>query len=103
MALNLKIVRLLNGQELITEVLKENKEGIEIKNPVAIMMVPSKVDPTNPSIGLAPWCQFTDDDVFHINRTAIITMMEPIQEFKNQYNGMFGGIVAPPKGFILPE
>jgi len=101
MALNLKIIRLLNGEEMITEIVGEDKETLQIRNPVRIVIMPSKADPANPSIGLAPWAQFSDDKDFVLNKSAIITIMDPIAEFRNQYNGMFGGVLTPPSAKLI--
>lgn len=100
---NLQIIRLVNGQEIITEVLEEDDTGIKVKNPVSIVVMPNKNDPQNPHIGLAPWAQFSEDKSFVINKATVITTMKPIKEFINQYNSMFGGIVLPPSNLVLPD
>lgn len=103
MATNLKIIRLVNGQELIAEVLNEDETGIKVKNPVSILVLPNKADPQNPNIGLAPWAQFSDDKDFVLNKVTVIAIMNPIKDFINQYNSMFGGIVLPPSNLVLPD
>lgn len=101
MAFNLKILKLLTGEELLAEVLPSSEEVCRIKNPVRVVMIPSRVDPEKPQIGLAPWAQFSDDKEFTIDKSHVLTIMTPIKEFENQYNTLFGGIIAPPK-LILP-
>lgn len=100
---NLKIIRLSTTEEIIGEVIEENKTHIKVKNPVRIIVVPNKADPNNPSVGFAPFLQWTDDKDLTLNASHVITMVTPLTEFVNQYNGMFGGLVVPPKsGLITP-
>lgn len=99
---NLKIIRLSTGEEILAEVVDENQSHIELRNPVRIIVVPSKADPQNPSVGFAPFMQWTEDKTLTINTTHIITSATPIAEFVNQYNGMFGGIVVPNSKLIVP-
>lgn len=99
---NLKLVRLSTGEELIGEVLSSEPSGFVIKNPVRVIMVPSKADPKNPSVAFAPYFEWSKDKEFTINPNHIIVMATPIEEFVNQYNGMYGGLVVPPTKLITP-
>ena len=102
MALNLKLIRLISSEELMAEVLNETSTEIKIKNPVRVMIMPSKTDPATPTVGFAPWMDFSEEKEFTIHKAHVIVMMKPVQEFINQYNSMFGGIVAPSSKLILP-
>lgn len=107
MALNVKLIRLLNGEELIAEVIEQ--EGIifaniiRLKNPLRVMIIPSKSTPQNPTVGFAPWVEFTDDKTFELDKSHVLCIMNPVKEFVNQYNATFGGIITPTtSGLILP-
>jgi len=102
MATNVKLVRLINGEELISEVISNGESSIIIKNPVRVVVVPTKTDPKTPTVGFAPWVDFSDDKQFTLDKRHVLVLMSPIQEFVNQYNGMFGGIVAPSSKLIMP-
>jgi len=100
---NLKILRLSTTEEVLGEVIEENKTHIKVKNPGRIIVVPSKADPNNPSVGFAPYMQWSEDKVLTLNASHVINVSTPLTEFVNQYNGMFGGLVVPPKsGIITP-
>lgn len=99
---NLQILRLSTGEEIMGEVTSNSGQAITIKNPVRIVVVPSKTDPNNPSVAFAPFMQWTDDKDLTLNASHVITTASPITEFVNQYNGMFGGIVVPKTGIITP-
>lgn len=94
-AMNIRVLRLVNGQEVVAELLNEDETGIKIKNPVLVMVVPNKADPHNPNIGFAPWASFSDDKEFVLNKATVIAIMSPIKDFINEYNRMFGGLVLP--------
>lgn len=102
MATNLKILKLLSGDELLAEVIGDSASMITVKNPVRIVVMPSKANPQTPTVGFAPWAEFSDEKEFIIHKAHIITTMKPVQEFINQYNSMFGGIVAPSSKLIIP-
>jgi hypothetical protein len=102
MAMNVKYIKLLNGEELIAEVVTEDLKTT-IKNPIRLVLMPSKADPKNPQVGLAPWAEFSDDKEIVLDRSHILCIMTPIQEIVNQYNAIFGGILAPSSKLILPQ
>lgn len=103
MAANLRLIRLISGEELMAEVLSETNTDISIKNPVRVVLMPNKLDPKTPTVGFAPWVEFSDEKEFTIHKAHVIVTMKPVQEFINQYNSMFGGIVSvPTTKLIIP-
>lgn len=103
MAVNVKIIKLITGEELLGEVTDHHiEDNILLKNPVRIVVMPNKIDPKTPNIGFAPWAEFTDDKTFVLDKSHILAIMNPIKEFVNQYNSMFGGLVLPTGNLITP-
>ena len=103
MAANITLIKFLGGEEVIAEVVSENiGTVINVKNPVRIVLMPSKADPQNPSVAFAPFMQWSDYKELTLNANHVIVTATPIAEFVNQYNGMFGGIVVPKTGLITP-
>lgn len=103
MATNVKLLKLINGEELVSEIINDDGSTVKIKNPVRIIMMPSKADPKTPSVGLAPWAEFSEDKEIVLDKSHVLCMMTPIREFINQYNSIFGGIVLPSSKLILSE
>lgn len=99
---NLKILRLSTGEEIMGEVVAFNATEYIVKNPVRVIMVPSKTDPNNPSVAFAPFVQWSDEKELTLNANHVMLMTTPIKEFVNQYNSMFGGIVVPNSKLITP-
>jgi hypothetical protein len=101
MATNLKVLRFLN-EEVMAEIVSEDDTTITLKNPVRIVVMPNKADPKNPSVGFAPYCDWTEDKDFVLNKSFLIYKAEPLTAFVNQYNSQFGGIVVPNSKLITP-
>lgn len=102
MATNLKVIKMITGEELIGEVTHETSTSVTVKNPVRIVVVPSKTDPSTPNVGYVKWAEFHDEKEFDIHKAHVIILSKPIQEFVNQYNSMFGGIISPTNKLIVP-
>lgn len=104
MAANVKIIKLITGEELLAEVTISSPipTSITLKNPVRIVVMPNKLDPKTPNVGFAPWAEFSEDKTFDLDKAHILAIINPIKEFINQYNTMFGGLVVPSSNLILP-
>ena len=100
--MTVKIIKLLTGEDILAEVPLENVDPLVIKNPVRIIVMPNKIDPKTPNIGFAPWAEFSDDKTFTLDKANIIVIMNPIKEFIQQYNSMFGGLVLPTSNLLVP-
>jgi hypothetical protein len=92
--MNLKLLRLRSGEDVICEVLKESAELIFIKNPAMLMPVGSQGQQMQ--MGMAPWMPFSDQNEFEIPRDWLVVMSDVVKDIANNYNQIFGsGIVVP--------
>ena len=99
---NIKIVKLLNNEEIIGEVTIVNGV-VYIKNPLLIVVMPSMTEQI-PKIGFSPWAPFSIDTNFEIDKSNVLTIMNPISEFMTQYTNAFSSIVTPNKSkLIIPN
>jgi hypothetical protein len=101
--MNVKIIKLLTGEDLLAEVLVSSDAVCRIKNPVRIVVMPNKIDPKVPNVGFAPWAEFSDETEFTLDKSHVVVIMTPIKEFVNQYNTLFGKLVVPSSNLILPQ
>jgi hypothetical protein len=99
---NVKIIRLLNGEDLIGEVVHQDDVSVQVKHPLRVVLVPSKANPEQPAVGLGPYAEYSDEKTFTFNRSHVTVMYTPITEFINQYNSMFGGLVVPNSKILTP-
>lgn len=84
-------IKLVTGEELIGEVIsKPSDYNITIKAAAAIHMVPSP-DGQQMGMGLIPWLPYANEDSFTIAKENLIVQpFEPVTEFLNKYNRLFG-------------
>ena len=89
--MNIKIVKLITGEEVICEY-KEEENIIILENPIIIATVPSEE-----GIIIAmtfPWMLVSDESTFKLNKNHILCSVNPSEELSNQYSSQFGsGIV----------
>jgi hypothetical protein len=94
-----KVVKLVTGEELVVEITEENKSSITFKNPVASVLQRSQ-QTGGAALGFMPWMHAANGP-FVIEKSKIICVAEVAEEVKNGYNQIFGaGIVVPPKQLI---
>lgn len=89
----IKILKLITGEELITEVISSSDHGYKIENPATIV-----VKQTNAGMGvaLAPFLAYTKGAV-SLAKHAVAVEAEADDQLVNEYNRIFGaGIVVAP-------
>ena len=93
--MNLKLLRLRSGEDVICEIIKESAEYIKIKNP-AMLMPMSDGRGNAVQMGMAPWMPFSEQKEFEIPRDWLVVMSDVVKDIANNYNQIFGsGIVVP--------
>lgn len=103
MTKNIKLVRLINGEEILCEVVSDVGFQVTVKNPLRVVVIPNKSTPNSPTVGLAPWAEFSDDEAFLLEKSHVLAIMNPVKEFVSQYNSTFSGIITPTSGLLLPQ
>ena len=102
MAANVKLIKFLGGEEIIAEVLSDEATSLVVKNAVRIVVIPDKMDPKSPQVGLAPYLQFSETKELTFNKALVVTTAVPLTDFINQYNSLFGGIQLATSKIITP-
>ena len=102
MAVNVKLIKFLGGEEIIAEVLSDEATSLVVKNAVRIVVIPDKMDPKSPQVGLAPYLQFSETKELTFNKALVVTTAVPLTDFINQYNSLFGGIQLATSKIITP-
>lgn len=83
---NVKVFKLINGEDLIGEVFNYYAEHIELKNPAQIVLQQTQ---TGVGVALAPYMPFVEGNL-DLKRQSIAAEGEPKQEMVNEYNRVFG-------------
>ena len=86
--MNIKIVRIVSGEELIGD---WNKETNTITNPV--VMIPIAKD----QLGFQPWIPYSEEEEMTFKEQHIVVVLTPDNKLQNEYNRVFGS------GLLVPE
>lgn len=97
---NIKVIKLVSGEELVAEITNETDTSVVLTNVVAAVLQRSQ-QTGGAALGFMPWMHAANAP-FEINKSMIICIAEVADEVKNGYNQIFGaGIVVPPKDLIV--
>ena len=90
--MNIKVVRLISGEELIGD---WNDETNTITGPV--VMVPIGKD----QLGFQPWIPYSDDEEMTFKEQHIMVILTPDNKLQNEYNKIYGsGLIVPEENLI---
>lgn len=91
--MNVKVFRMINGEEIIGELFNWKDGFYEIKNPAQIMLQRTE---TGMGVGIAPYMPYASGNI-NLYKNAIAADCEPDQNLVNEYNRIFGsGIQIAP-------
>jgi hypothetical protein len=82
-----EVFKLINGEELISEVFNRFADHYELKNPATIMLQPTQNGQMG--VGIAPYMPYVSGHV-KLYYVAIAAQGEPDQSMTNEYNRIFG-------------
>lgn len=90
--MNIRLVVLTTGEQLLTTVTEQTDTTVTITKPTIII-------PTGKGeLGLMPWLPYTNVETTGVTlkSTHVVCVVEPRTELANHYSSMFGsGIVVP--------
>ena len=92
--MNVKLIKMWSGEDVIADLVKENDDSIVIKNPIVIVPAGQQGQ-----VGLAPWSPLLKgrDTELEVTRRYVVYINEPQEEFIDNYKEMFSPIATPPK------
>ena len=96
--MNVKLIKMWTGEDVIADLIKENGDWIIITNP--IVAVPSG---QQGQIGFAPWSPLLEgkDTEIEVTRRYVVYINDPQEDIVDQYNQMFGSISTPPSKKLI--
>ena len=89
--INVKLFRIVTGEEVIAEVVSECDSSFKIKNGLVVL-------PTGQSVGFAPWASVIDKDSpeLIVSRKHIVYIAEVDSSVKKKYNEIYGSKLITP-------
>ena len=91
--MNIKVYKLLSGEELIAEQFNAYDRHYELKNPAQIVLQQTQ---QGVGVALAPYMPYVEGNL-NLVKTSIAAEGEPNVQMQNEYNRIFGsGIQVAP-------
>ena len=96
---NIKILRLITGEDIIGNIIDETGENIQISKSFAIL--PMQAQPGKPvQLVLTPWQPYTSDKELRLNKSKVITMSTPKDDILKSYESQTSEIISASPGLI---
>ena len=96
--IDVKLIRIVTGEEIIAEVLSETDDTITVQNGLVVL-------PNAQGVGFAPWATVIskDEPEITMKKTFIVYVASVQNDVAQKYNEMFGSkLVTPsPKKLIV--
>ena len=89
--MNVKLIRMHSGEDVITDLISETAEELVISNP--IVLVPGR----DGTVGFAPWSPVISPDVkeLRIRASYTVYVTEPNDDVVRNYKDIFSTIITP--------
>ena len=94
--MNVKLLRIVTGEEVIAELLSEDADSITVKNGLVVI-------PNAQSVGFAPWATVISKQKpeITVDRKFLVYMAECDADVVEKYESIFSPIEKPSKKLIL--
>ena len=95
--MNIKLIRMWSGEDVVSELVSETDDSITIINPIVAV-------PTGQGqMGFAPWSPLLKDknEEIEITKKYIVYIADTQTEIEEQYQSMFSVIQSPSKKLIV--
>jgi hypothetical protein len=89
--INVKLLRITTGEEVIAELLSEDDETITIQNGLVVL-------PSAQSVGFAPWATVIskENPEITMSKKHVVYIAEVQEDVSKKYNEMFGSKLITP-------
>lgn len=92
--MEIKLLRLITGEDVLAEIADRGELGICIKNPLIVFIRPTETGV--PSVGLSQWIPYSADKEFIIKPDRVVVESNPAEDLRAQYDRVYGsGIIMP--------
>jgi len=90
--IDVKLIRVVTGEEIIAELLSEDDDTIIVQNGLVVL-------PTNQGVGFAPWATVISKEKPEVtmSRRHVVYIAEVQEDVCKKYNEMFGSKLVMPE------
>ena len=95
--MNVKLIRMWSGEDVITDLIEEKEDSIVFCNP--IVAIPAG----NGQMGFAPWSPLLKgkNEELEVTKKYVVYIADPQEQIVDNYKDMFSVIKAPSKKLIV--
>ncbi len=95
--MNVKLIRMWSGEDVVADLLDENDDSISITNP--IVAIPAG----NGQMGFAPWSPILKGkgEEISVTKKYVVYIAEAQEQIVEQYEEMFSVLKTPSKKLIV--
>ena len=89
--IDVKLIRIITGEEVVAELISETETEITVKNGLVVI-------PTAQNVGFAPWATVIDKDnpEITLGKQHVIYIVDVDSGVKKKYNELFGSKLITP-------
>ena len=89
--IDVKLIRISTGEEIIAEVLSETDDSITVQNGLVVL-------PSAQGVGFAPWATVISKESpeITVQKTHVVYVAEVQEDVAKKYNEMFGSKLVTP-------
>ena len=95
---NIKVLKLLSGEEVVANITEETETTYRLKNPVKFVMMP--VNQSQVGVEMHPFILLCKDEELEISKGFVIAVCNPVDQIEKSYAEQFSGIILPEKKLI---
>ena len=95
--IDVKLLRITTGEEVVAELLSETEETITVQNGLVVL-------PTNTGVGFAPWAMVIskENPEITMSKRHVVYVAEVQEDVCKKYNEMFGSkLITPDKKKLI--
>ena len=95
--MDVKLIRIITGEEIVAEVVSETDDTITVQNGLVVL-------PTNTGVGFAPWATVISKEKpeITVSKTHVVYVAEVQDDVSKKYNEMFGSkLITPDKKKLI--
>ena len=95
--MNVKLIRMWSGEDVVADLISENEDSVVITNP--IVAIPSGQG----HIGFAPWSPIhkAEGTEIEVTKKYVVYITDTKDEIIEQYNEMYSSVVTPSKKRLI--
>ena len=95
--MNIKVLRMWSGEDVIANILAEDDDFLTIINPLVAVPAPDN------QISFAPWAPFLKDkeQEVKVQKAYVVYVSETLETLEKYHKEMFSVIETPKSGLIL--